>query len=69
MTPLVRFDPAAQRELNAAVEFYEAEDPGLGITFLDTVERALAQIEAFLSPRRSRLARFAPRSWPRSRSQ
>ena len=47
MTPLVRFDPAAQRELNAAVEFYEAEDPGLGITFLDTVERALAQIEAF----------------------
>ena len=47
MTRPIRFDPAAQRELNEAAEFYDAEDPGLGDAFLDAVERAFKQIQAF----------------------
>ena len=47
MTRPIRFDPAAQRELNEAAEFYDAEDPGLGDAFLDAVERAFKQIQVF----------------------
>jgi len=47
MTRPIRFDPAAKRELNEAAEFYDAEDPGLGGAFLDAVERAFKQIQAF----------------------
>jgi hypothetical protein len=43
----IRFAPAAQRELNEAAEFYDAEDAGLGRAFLHAVERALGQIQAF----------------------
>jgi plasmid stabilization system protein ParE len=43
----LRFDAAAERELNEAVEFYELESPGLGDVFLAQVERTLAQIAAF----------------------
>ena len=47
MTRPIRFDPAAQRELNEAADFYDAEDPGLGGAFLDAIERAIKQIQAF----------------------
>ena len=47
MTRPIRFDPAAQRELNEAADFYDAEDPGLGGAFLDAAERAFEQIQAF----------------------
>ena len=47
MTRPIRFDPAAQRELNEAADFYDAEDPGLGLAFLDAAERAFEQIQAF----------------------
>jgi plasmid stabilization system protein ParE len=43
----LRFDAAAERELNEAVDFYELESLGLGDVFLAEVERALAQIAAF----------------------
>ena len=35
----VHFGPAAQRELNAASSFYDAQRPGLGDEFLDEVQR------------------------------
>jgi toxin ParE1/3/4 len=47
MTRPTRFDPAAQRELNEAADFYDAEDPGLGGAFLGAAERAFEQIQAF----------------------
>jgi len=47
VTRPIRFDPAAQRELSEAAEFYDAEDPGLVDAFLDAVERAFKQIQAF----------------------
>jgi toxin ParE1/3/4 len=47
MTRPIRFDPAAKRELNEAAEFYDSEDLGLGESFLDAVERATKQIQAF----------------------
>jgi toxin ParE1/3/4 len=43
----LRFHPAAQRELDEAVTFYEAESPGLGDAFVDELEHALGQILAF----------------------
>lgn len=47
MTRNARFDATAERELTEAIEFYDLESPGLGGVFLDEVERALAQVEAF----------------------
>jgi plasmid stabilization system protein ParE len=47
MTRPIRFDPAAQRELNEAADFYDAEDPGLGGVFLDAIKRAIKQTQAF----------------------
>jgi plasmid stabilization system protein ParE len=47
MTRPLRFDPAARRELTEAAEFYDAGDPGLGGAFLDAIERAIKQIQAF----------------------
>ena len=43
----LRFDAAAERELNEAFDFYELESPGLGDVFLTEVEGTLAQIAAF----------------------
>jgi plasmid stabilization system protein ParE len=61
-----RFTSTAERELQEALEFYEAEQNGLGARFLDEVEAATARIlshpEAWtqLSPRtrRCRTHRF-----------
>jgi hypothetical protein len=50
MSRRLRFDAAAERELNEAVDFYDLESPGLGDVFLAEVEHSLAQVEAF--PRR-----------------
>jgi plasmid stabilization system protein ParE len=47
MSPSLRFDVAAERELNEAIDFYELESTGLGEVFLAEVERTLAQIAAF----------------------
>ena len=40
MTLAVRFDPAAQDELDAAHDWYERESPGVGAEFLVEVRRA-----------------------------
>jgi plasmid stabilization system protein ParE len=47
MNRSLRFDAAAERELNEAVDFYDLESPGLGDVFLAEVEHALTQVEAF----------------------
>jgi plasmid stabilization system protein ParE len=47
MTRSLRFDGAAERELNEAVDFYDAESRALGDALLAEVERALAQVLAF----------------------
>jgi toxin ParE1/3/4 len=69
MTRPLRFDPAAQRELTEAADFYDAEDPGLGGAFLDAIERAVRQIQAFpesspiaLDPARSKVLSAFPYS-------
>jgi len=43
----VRFDSAAELELNEAADYYDLESSGLGGVFLDEVERALAQVADF----------------------
>ncbi|MGD0262644.1 MAG: type II toxin-antitoxin system RelE/ParE family toxin [Verrucomicrobiota bacterium] len=61
-----RFTSTAERELQEAIEFYEAAENGLGARFLDEVEAAVARIVAHplawtpLSPRtrRCRTHRF-----------
>ena len=61
-----RLVSTAERELQEAIEFYEAAEPGLGAKFLNEVAAALARIEAHplawtpLSPRtrRCRTHRF-----------
>ena len=61
-----RFNSAAERELQEALEFYEAVKNGLGARFLDEVEAATARIVAHpeawtrMSPRtrRCRTRRF-----------
>ena len=40
----VRFISAAQKELTAAVDFYEAAENGLGARFLDEVEATVQRI-------------------------
>jgi hypothetical protein len=61
-----RLVSTAEKELQEAIEYYEAAEQGLGAEFLDEVEAALARIEAHplawtpLSPRtrRCRTHRF-----------
>ena len=40
------FHRLADRELNEAAQYYEVEEPGLGSSFLQEVERGLESIEA-----------------------
>ena len=47
MSRSLRFDAAAERELNEAVDFYDLESPGLGDVFLAEVDHALAQVTAY----------------------
>lgn len=43
----VRFGPAAQRELDAASDFYAAQRPGLGHEFLDEVHRHVILLKEY----------------------
>jgi plasmid stabilization system protein ParE len=47
MSRSLRLHPAAQRELDEAAAYYDAESPGLGSVFLNEFEHALQQIRAF----------------------
>ena|SRR5437870_178387 len=42
--PRVSFHRLAERELNDAALYYEQESPGLGVSFLDEIERYLGAI-------------------------
>ena len=44
MNRSISFHTMAEQELNDAASYYNASRPGLGQTFLDEVERAVAQI-------------------------
>lgn len=46
MSRALRLHPAAQRELDEAAAYYDAESPGLGSAFLSEFEHALQQIRA-----------------------
>jgi plasmid stabilization system protein ParE len=43
----VTFSPEAREELFEAIDYYGSESPGLGISFLAAVTRALDQIQHF----------------------
>jgi len=63
----LRFDAAAERELNEAVDFYDLERPGLGDVFLAEVRHALAQVETFpeaAEPLRDEVRRRLLRTFP-----
>jgi plasmid stabilization system protein ParE len=47
MSRSLRLHPAAQRELDEAAAYYDAESPGLGNAFLTEFDHALQQIRAF----------------------
>lgn len=47
MSRPLRLHPAAQRELDEAAAYYDAESPGLGSSFLSEVDHALQQVRAF----------------------
>jgi toxin ParE1/3/4 len=40
------FHRLAEQELNEAAQYYDAEDPGLGSSFLQEIDRCLQSIEA-----------------------
>lgn len=48
----VLYHPEAEEELLGAAEFYESRSPGLGLRFLDEVERGLEAL------------RESPQRWP-----
>ena len=62
----VRFAEGAESDLAAAVAYYDGQSPGLGDSFLDEVEAAVARISQFpnawhklsRNTRRCRLHRF-----------
>ncbi len=67
MSRSLRFDAAAERELNEAVDFYDLESPGLGDVFLTEFERALAQVGTFpeaAEPLRDGVRRHRPAHVP-----
>jgi len=41
------FEPAAQRELEEAADFYDLESPGLGLRFADAVQQAIEALVEF----------------------
>jgi plasmid stabilization system protein ParE len=42
----LEFHRLAEHELNAAAQYYDLEDPGLGAAFLEAVNRGLESIQA-----------------------
>ncbi|HKI05299.1 MAG TPA: type II toxin-antitoxin system RelE/ParE family toxin [Thermoanaerobaculia bacterium] len=59
MILIVSFAPEAREELFEAADYYESESPGLGVSFLATVDRTLEQLTAL--PRSSPVARGTAR--------
>jgi hypothetical protein len=59
---LPEFHRLAERELNEAAQYYDAEEPGLGSSFLQEVERCLQSIQAILRPGRSSVVMFVAAS-------
>ena len=60
--------PAAQRELWEAIEHYEGAVPGLGLEFLESVERATNLLAAHPEAgERYRIGRIEVRRWPLER--
>jgi len=55
----VSFTPEAREELFEAADYYESESPGLGVSFLATVDLALEQLTVF--PKSSPIARGTAR--------
>jgi len=47
VSPRYFFEPAAQRELEEAADFYDLESPGLGLKFGEAVEAALEALLEF----------------------
>jgi plasmid stabilization system protein ParE len=45
VTPEVRFEPEASGELDHAAWWYQRQRSGLGLEFLDAVERAVAMVQ------------------------
>lgn len=47
MSRTVSFHEDAEDELNDAADFYDLESPGLGISFLDDIQKAIEDIVLF----------------------
>ena len=47
MSPDYFFEPAAQRDLEEAADFYDLESPGLGMKFGDAVRAAIESLLEF----------------------
>ena len=47
MSAAYSFEPAAQRELEQAADYYDLESPGLGMKFGNAVEEALEALVEF----------------------
>lgn len=62
MNRRVVFHPEAEYELHDAINYYDAESPGLGHALLEDLERAIAQIVQYpeSSPLVSRSVRRKP---------
>lgn len=58
--PRVRFHPAAAEELEAAFDWYEQQDPGLGMALANEVQRALALVRS--QPEAWSVSAFDPRA-------
>jgi len=52
------FHRLAERELNEAAQYYDREEPGLGSSFLQEVDRCLESIEAHPEEERSYVVPF-----------
>jgi hypothetical protein len=55
----VAFSPEAREELFEAIDYFDSESPGLGVSFLGAVTRALDQIQHF--PESAPIARGSSR--------
>ena len=47
MSRLFSIHEAAEAEINEAADFYDLVDPGLGVVFVDEVQRAIESISEF----------------------
>lgn len=59
MIQTVAFSPEAREELFEAIDYFDSESPGLGVSFLGAVTRALDQIQHF--PESAPIARGSSR--------